>query len=376
MNFLENITFRRTRTRSEPNNDDSDIISQSLNCTTSNSMPDMSDDEDDQLSILKNQIGKLTAQLNSAHTEIELLSLENKNLRQVNEDLMKKNDIFKKINYSPAKQKKQTPKKSTNNSKKTKQTQTIENMRTNCTPSTHVTLKNKNEDIDLCLSSTSQEKILHTNQNISSLKRKICIISSETSSRIYKLAQGTQLCNFEICHYRKPNCNLNLLLDNIDEKVRNFTYCDYCIVYVGEVHFRKTHNYIELVSFIREKLIALKHTNFIICLPTFKYMVNNNIMYNSRIETFNNLLCLDAETYNYAYILDSNLNLPYTSDTYSHLYGTLNNKGLNIVISDLQDLVLNISAWNAAPLEVDCYQKNEISALPASQTSDDSQFFL
>lgn len=374
MNFLENITFRRSRTTSEQNKDNSDIITQTLNCT-SNSMPDLSEDEDGRLAILNDEIEKLTDQLNSAHTEIELLSLENKNLKQANKDLMKENDILKKKTSTTAKQKEQSPNKSTNNPKKTKQTQTvIENI--SCTPSTKVGLKNKSEDSKLCISNTSQEKILHTNQNITSLKHKICLISSETSSRIYKIAQRTQLCDFQICHYRKPNCSLNLLLDSIDEKVRNFTNHDFCIIYIGEVDFKKTLNYIELVSVIREKLIALKHTNFIICLPTFKYMVNNNIMHNSRIETFNNLLYMDAVTHNYAYILDSNLNLPYTSDTYSLRYDTLNNKGLNTVISDLQNLVLDISIWNAAPLEADCFQKNHINSSPDPQTSGDSQFFL
>lgn len=363
MNFLENITFRSSRTRSEPNNDDSDIISQTLDCSTSNNVTDMSEDEDDQITILKAEIGQLKAQLNSARSEIELLSQENKNLKRINEDLLKQNDI---PNHDLKKT--QTPEKNANNNNCTKHTRTLQSMRKDykhaSSPTTHdFRTEDKSENINTCLSSTNQDGISQTNLNISSLKHKICLISSETSNRMYKITERTKLCNFEICHYRKPNCSLNCLLDNIDKKVRSFTYFDYCIIYIGELFFRKTHNYIELVSSIREKLITLNHTNFIICLPTFKYMVNSNIMYNSRIETFNNLLCMDVETYKYAYILDSNFNLPYTSDTYSR-YGTLNNKGLNIVISDLQDLVLEIGALNTAQLEIQNQCQKECSTDP------------
>lgn len=114
MNFLENITFRRTRVQSEPTNEDSDIISQTLNYT-SNSMPDISDDEEEhKIKTLNDEIQMLKSQLNSAHKEIEILTLENSKLKQTNEDLVKKNTIYKKITDSPLKHRSLTPKKNTN----------------------------------------------------------------------------------------------------------------------------------------------------------------------------------------------------------------------------------------------------------------------
>lgn len=191
------------------------------------------------------------------------------------------------------------------------------------------------------------------------------------------MTERTHICNYNMCHYRMPKCGIEHILKDIDSKVRNFTHSDYCIIHIGEDDFKKTNNYIELVTFIREKLQTLNHTNFIICLPTFKYMVNSNIMYNCRIDTFNNLICMDVETYKYAYILDSNLNLPYTYDTYSRRYGSLNNKGLNIVISDLQDLILNLNTMIASNVEVDCSQKNQTELLTdIKQAQNKTQFFL
>lgn len=379
MNFLENITFRRTRRQSEPSNDDSDIISQTLNCT-SNSMPDISEDDDyNQIKILKDEIDTLKAQLNSAHHEVELLTLENNNLKLCNEELLKKNNLFQRIVSSPVNQKQTTPIKTSSNIKtKFKQTQTI-----------NLSKKIVGEDItslDVCTkiniadnacTSSEREPVLQTTNtgrktspplrtpptSEPSTKHKIVLLSGETSNRLYSMAEKTYLNNFELCHYRKPKCGIELIFDNIDAKVRDLTECDYCIIYIGEEDFRTTHNYIELVTFIRGRLLPLNHTNFIICLPTFKYMENHNIMYNSRIETFNNLLYMDAQTCNYAYVLDSNLNLPYTYNTYNKRHNTLNNKGLNIIVSDLEQLVIKICSLDKVFSYVDCDQNNESDSL-------------
>lgn len=352
MNFLENITFRRTRTISEPTNDTSEINSLTFNDTT-NSMPVMSEDEEDkQIDILKTEIENLKSQLKSAHQEIEILSVENSSLKQTNADLLKasriptdqENEMYKKVTSSPLKKKIQTPKrnKMISSNKPSNDTQIFEvpDCRTSTTAEYPLTERSQN---------TSQN-INNVNQSLS-VKNNLCIISSETSNRLYTICQKTNLGNFNICHYRMPNCGLKILLNNIDKKVQDFTYSDYCVVYVGEEDFRRTHNYMELVAFIREKLQTLTHTNFLVCLPTFKYMANKNVMINSRIDTFNNLLYMDIEIYKYAYILDSNLNLPYTYETYSLRNGSLNNKGLNIVLNDLLDLILDINALNVSDTE-------------------------
>ncbi|KAH9633910.1 hypothetical protein HF086_009723 [Spodoptera exigua] len=115
---------RKMRTCSDTALNDSDIISDTLESTV-NSMPELSQDENEQLTLLKTKLLDLESQLQSAHHEIELLSAENSQLRTANEDLMKKNEVLSKITSSPIKQKYNTPtKKSKKHNLETKQTQT------------------------------------------------------------------------------------------------------------------------------------------------------------------------------------------------------------------------------------------------------------
>lgn len=377
MNFLDNITFRRNRTRSEPNDDESDIIlSQTLNCTTS-SLPEISEDEDTpQLKILKDEIASLTSQLASAHEEIEKLSLENCNLKKLNGEYNKRNDMYKKIVNSPGKIKSKTTLLTPKRNTKTKQTQTTPVIEKSCSsPINTKTAKSTSRNVSS--SKPTQNTRTETTPKKHSVKRRICLISSETTNRLYTIAERTNLRDFEICHYRKPTCGLRPILHKIEGKVQDFTHSDYCVIYIGEEDFRKTHNYLELVMFIREKLMELNHTNFVICLPTFKYMTDANIMYNSRVEMFNNLLYLDINTYNYAYLLDSNLNLSYDHDSYSKRFGTLNKIGLKIVVSDLQDLILSLCGLNATHSGVNCHPQTSHSQhdFPNNSQQTNSQFF-
>lgn len=388
MNFLENITFRRRRTISEPNNDTSGI-SQTLDETT-NSVPGMSEDEEDrQINILKNEIENLRSQLKSANQEIEILSLENSSLKQANADLIKKNETLKKVTSSPIKKKTQTPKRNkiSSRDKKTSKSLTLE-ISDGCASTNEQTQKLlttgkeiRRENANLIVSNATNKMSQDSCQNNltpvspSSLKRKMYMISSETSNRLYKFIESTHLHKIEICHYRMPKCGLKVLLDGIGKKVANFTNSDFCIIYIGEDDFRRTQNYIELVTHIREILMPLQHTNFIICLPTFKYMENTNVMFNSRVDIFNNLLYMDVETYNYAYVLDSNYNLPYTHNTYNSS-GNLNYKGLRIVFSDLADLISYVSTLKTDQIGVDCLQRDQALCLSDTQTQEESQFFL
>ncbi|KAH9636244.1 hypothetical protein HF086_009440 [Spodoptera exigua] len=128
MNFLDNITFRRTRTKSDSILNESEVVAATptLNETVT-SVPEMSDDEDDLVKKLREQITHLTLELQSAHSEIESLSLENSNLKSLNEKLSKNNDLYKKVTLTPAKLKSSSSKKNkSNNNNKTnnKQTQT------------------------------------------------------------------------------------------------------------------------------------------------------------------------------------------------------------------------------------------------------------
>ncbi|KAJ8723137.1 hypothetical protein PYW08_003049 [Mythimna loreyi] len=114
MNFLDNITFRRNRSKSETKTNDTEENSSLTNSPidgTTTSLPDISDDEDEQITKLKQQLEQLTLELNSAHNEIESLTLENMKLNHLNQELQKQNALYKKVACSPAKLKLQTPNK-------------------------------------------------------------------------------------------------------------------------------------------------------------------------------------------------------------------------------------------------------------------------
>lgn len=89
-------------------------------------------------------------------------------------------------------------------------------------------------------------------------------------------------------------------------------------------------------------LQKLTHTNIIICLPTFRYS-KYMTLFNRRIEMFNSLLFSDNTKYEYAYILDSNRNLKYTSEMFVGSQGILKNICYRIIFSDLNKLIEKVS---------------------------------
>lgn len=121
---------------------------------------------------------------------------------------------------------------------------------------------------------------------------KICIISNKTC-KILSIAEET-LLNYRLYHYLTPHCGVNKLIKNIADKTKNFTEQDYCVICIGEEHFKKTNNY-PVITF-RESLLPFKHTNILLCLPIFKFN-SHSLMFNCRIEAFNNLLYLDVQLY-------------------------------------------------------------------------------
>lgn len=181
-------------------------------------------------------------------------------------------------------------------------------------------------------------------QNITNVSRKLCVISSNTRNKLLQNTMSTLDCT-DICHYKMTGAGLKQLLKGLDTKLYNFTFHDYCILFIGDSDFNETENYHELIKFIRLTLQNVLHTNIIICLPTFRYS-KHMFLFNRRIEMFNRLLYLDNAKNEYAYILDSNRHIKYTADMF---YG---NKGYlktccykNIIFVDLKNLVNEISHY-------------------------------
>lgn len=369
MNFFENITLRRNRSRrSESNHDESNNTT--LNCTTS-SMPEMSEDEENsQVKRLQDKIDELTSQLNSAHKEIEILSLENSSLKQNNEDLLKKNNVYKQIASSPVKHKSTTPKKTQSkkvhsqtdaNIGNTVSTNPPEIDITSQSPATKEKLSVTNRQTET-FRSQETEPIIKSSQNI---KHKLCIVSANKNNKILSIAENT-FKNCEICHYLLPGCGTVQLITDLEKKLTEYTINDFCIILIGEKDFYKTENYVDIIIKMREKLQKIQQTNVIICVPTFK-LSDHSTLFNWRIETFNNLLHLDLQTFNYAMALDSNLDLCYDFTMFSKYSRKINDHGMQNVFYNLSVTIADYVLFS---------QQNSIADSQTSLMSQRCDFFL
>lgn len=327
MEFFENITMRmRPRAKSFSNEKIEDCDSDSKNSTldgTTSSLPNISNENDEQILMLKTEIENLRTQLNAAHDEISKLSLENMELKQIANDINSKYEIMKKATTkltselvsTPRKTLKNTPHKKNQNTKKSKcsidfSSTPMSSKQTNISPTKHIETKPKE-------------------------KHKICIISSNKNNKMLSLAEE-HFYDYKLCHYLTPNCRIEKLLDNIHSRLIEYTQEDFCFVFIGEEDFRRTNNYYNIIVRIRETLSSICHTNVILCLPTYK---DNCVIFNWRVETFNNMLYLDNQTHNYVTILDSNLSLAYDHSMFSIRTGRLNNNGMRNIYLNLKMLV-------------------------------------
>lgn len=334
----ENITLRRkprTRTQSESNLDyslqnESAILSDPLEGTTS-SLPDISDDDIlDEVKPLKDRIIMLEMQLNSAHEEIESLLQQNSSLKSKNEELITKNQLIKKVTLSPVACKRlTTPKK--------KQKTEIKNT---CTQTEHTIVKNKN------ISPTVQQKTKQSpttknpkiNPSITNVmnkdrkNRKLYILSNSNNKTRLRDIEHIFSTNFNFCHYVAPNSGIKELLANIENKLLEFTINDYCLIMMGEKDFKNTENHVQLIQQIRTCLKKITHTNVILCAPTY---VLGAPIYNYKIETFNTLLLQDLENHEYAYFFDSNKDL--TLDMFTYKTGKLNNYGKRTIFNKIME---------------------------------------
>lgn len=197
-------------------------------------------------------------------------------------------------------------------------------------------------------------------------KRKLCIVSANKSNKILSIAKNT-FQNCEFCHYVSPNCGTEQLINNLEKKLIEYTMNDFCIILIGEKDFHKTANYVDIIIKLREKLQKIQHTNIIICVPTFK-LSDRSTLFNWRIETFNNLLHLDLQTYNYATAFDSNLDLCYDFTMFSKFSRKINDRGMRNVFHNLS---VTIADYNSS-----FSQQENIADNQTSISSPRCDFFL
>lgn len=382
-NFLENITFRRHRNYSDSDINESNIIDGTLDGTR-NSLPNISDDEDDdKVKELMETIKKLTSELNSAHEEITSLNLENNSLRLTNKELMKKNELYKKVTNSPLKQQKtqdsknskrtnkdistQTPKHENKRSTNDEQTQTnLTNSDSNNaekSPISKKRAKGKKSKKGKSETHTETENLDIAVEQPKQNKTKICILSGNTTNKVLHLAENT-MENCAIFHHLTHGASTAQLLDNVETNVKDFTLNDYCIIMIGEDDFETTKNYVEIIYLIREKLQKIMHTNVILCAPTFKCGPYSDV-YNWRIETFNSLLYLDLEEHKHAYALDSNKNLAYDKSMFYTISGKINDHGMKTVFRDILKMTQDIKNGYDSNTSTDDHSECDIAPNPS-----------
>lgn len=141
------------------------------------------------------------------------------------------------------------------------------------------------------------------------------------------------------------NGSTELLFKGLQSKLQSFTMNDFCIIFIGEEDFQTTRDYFGKIIFIRESLRSIKHTNIIICSPTFKYN-SGSLMYNWRVENFNNLLYMDILTHEHAYFLDSNRNLSCDYKMFRRRTGSINNSGMVTIFKDVLNYIHDIIQSN------------------------------
>ncbi|CAH0403848.1 unnamed protein product [Chilo suppressalis] len=173
--------------------------------------------------------------------------------------------------------------------------------------------------------------------------KKITIISSDNRNKILNISKEC-LNGYKFCHYLIPNGSIKQLLDNIEYKLQNYTYNDFCILLIGDADFRITKDYSQLIDYIRKQLLLVQHTNVILCSPTFKCNNYSNL-FNLRIEAFNDRLYLDNLKHEYGFILDSNRNLTYSNDMFNNS-GLINNLGTKTIFRDILKLIHSIEQYN------------------------------
>lgn len=325
------------------------------------SLPELSmRGRDLEIESLKNEIQELKEKLESANNEVDNLSIEVMTLKSVIQKKDKKTELYKNMyveSMTSSKKKIYAKKSRVDNDADQDNILDITYKELNITkPIQH------HDSIDLKKANGSDEVPETCSSTTSGTKSKIMIISSNKRNKIRQMVEQT-FESFDVCHFLTPNVGIRVLLRDINTKLETFTHQDYCVLFIGEEDFRTSNDYKELVAFIRETLTNLNHTNIILCLPTFKCGKTTNI-YNRRIETFNSYLYQDTQRYEYAYLLDANLNLTYDWRMFSGRWGILNNRGMKTIISDLGFIIRDLDMYNTST-------NNTCSITPHSDKSTD-----
>lgn len=187
-------------------------------------------------------------------------------------------------------------------------------------------------------------------------KLQLCILSNQRNNHILNAVDYAFDRNVRYCHFVTPNKSVTGLLSNLEQKLQNFTMDDYCVIYIGEQDINESDNGIQLVNCIRDSLMKITHTNKIICLPTY---VCGSLIYNYKVELFGNLLAMDMQSNDYAYLFDTNRDL--TLDMFSNNTGKITKFGIRSAFVSLKKFILNLKDVSLVPASNSAYLTDTIS---------------
>lgn len=351
--------------------------------STIKSLPNNSIDSEEVVE-LKLKMDQLVLELDGAHLEIENLCSENNSLKQELSNCKKTIDTLKRVALSGP----QTPTPLKNKNKVNSRVKVKKHNITKLTSFTSDTLCSTPEfeedennvdkyNINKITRSESKDRIvnlddtttqLFTNKTLNvtageiselvqqqtkntqeikgnrrtrlSKDKQLCLISS---SKKHNIIQNTEesFGEFNYCHYLVPDGGIKELLMGIESKLKHFTMSDFCVLLIGESDFRITKDYYVLVNSIRLALQSVQHTNIIVCVPTFKCN-GMSLLFNERVEQFNNVLYEDNKLNKYAFIFDSNRKLEYTSKMFNINTGTINKFGLQTLFTAVNAFIGSI----------------------------------
>lgn len=325
--------------------EETEITSNTLDLNRSCPGPTFCHESD--LQELRTEIDRLNQKLESADNEIITLLQENSILQKQLEKHKLQNKQLMQLCKAPNTRLSLTP-NNRHSSQKKKESKRIllnsssfeistPNVREQYTPKDGATSSQKSKETFTYPNPLQQDRP-HIQHNMS-------IISTNNRNRILTTATSA-IQNTGICHFLTPNVGLHQLLADLEKKVQNYTLHDSCVIVIGEKDFETSMDYRSLVNSLRTELLKIQNTNVFICLPTFRHGWSENVIYNSRVDIFNNLLYSDNIVHEYAYILDSNKNLTYDNRMFTKFKGNLNNKGLQQIFRDLSSLINDVMLEN------------------------------
>lgn len=362
MDSFSNITQRkRVPSNLQQSKSMTDLSNSHIFDSTMTSLPSTSLDVSQSCcEVLKAEINQLTGELQSANNEIDSLHEENRNLKCELLRCQKIINVYKKLDFIE-----NSPKTSSRKSKRNKlhdsnresvclQYNTPEKCiqvpieEITCTPlvenSDEKTQKDRNSQNgdNMCtlvknnLEQAHEKESSRTRSPKEAKHRKLCVLSNSTQRGILQAIEENFSKVFKFCSYSFPNSTIKQLLANLKSKLTDYSMNDYCIIFIGETDIKYSNNFIDSIKAINESLAQITHTNIIVCTPTY---IRGAPIYNYKVEMFNDLLYTNLQYHDCAYYFDTNYDLTFEFDMFSHKTGILNKAGIQFIFKNIMNRI-------------------------------------